>query len=339
MPEQLDDIAGRWEAGDRVFSFNTSGSTGAPKTIQHTRALLEWSALQTGKAIQVRPDDHQLICLPLDKTAGFMQVVRSLVWKIPMTVAQTCSDPMSGLPADHPYTIVSLTPAQLYAAMQAEAGQERLRRFRIILLGGDAVSPKLEQRCLEAGIHFLHTYGMTETASHIALRKAGNAAFYALEGVNIGVDEADGHLSVFLEAFPEMGRLHTRDAAELLPDGGFRLPGRLDNVINSGGVKIAPEPIEAALAAESVLQDRAFALAWLPDEELGQRAVLAVHGAPFPIDLQALRTICETVQRYGYPRAICFVDHWPLSDNGKLLRKELLAILQRGDAIHVSSIS
>jgi O-succinylbenzoic acid--CoA ligase len=333
MPEQPDDIAGRWEAGERFFSFNTSGSTGAPKTIQHTRALLEWSALQTGKAIQVRQHDHQLICLPLDKTAGFMQVVRSLVWKIPMTIVAPSADPISGLPAEHPFTVVSLTPMQLSAVMHTDTGRDRLRRFRVILIGGEAVQADLESTCLDAGVDFLHTYGMTETASHIALRRAGTAGFRLLDGVQIQVNEADGHLAIALEDFPEMGWLHTRDLAERLPDGTFRLIGRLDNAINSGGVKIIPEPVESALAESGLLPGRSLALIGMPDAQFGQRCVLAVSGEPSQPDWSALRAVCEKVQRYSTPRAVFFLAEWPVSDNGKLLRREILAILASGMAI------
>ena len=333
MPEQPDDIASRWEAGERVFSFSTSGSTGAPKTIEHPRALLEWSARQTGKAIQVRQDDHQLICLPLDKTAGFMQVVRSLVWKIPMTIVAPSADPISGLPAHHPFTVVSLTPMQLRAVMQTDTGRHRLRRFRVILIGGEAVQADLESTCLAAGVDFLHTYGMTETASHIALRRAGTTGFRLLDGVQIQVDEADGHLAIALEDFPEMGWLHTRDLVELLPDGAFRLIGRLDNAINSGGIKIIPEPVEMALAESGLFPGRSLALIGMHDAQFGQRCVLAVSGEPSQPDWSALRAVCEKVQRYSTPRAVFFLTAWPVSDNGKLLRREILAILAGGMAI------
>ncbi len=338
MPD-AEDIARRWEAGEQRFSFTTSGSTGSPKTIHHRRALLAWSASQTGRAIAVKPTDHQLICLPLDKTAGFMQVIRSLVWKIPMTVHTPSVDPISALPADHSFSIVSLTPAQLYAAMRSSGGVERLRRFRVILLGGDSVQPDLEKACLEAGVSFIHTYGMTETASHIALRPAGAAGFRLLEGVEAGIDPEDGHLYIDLQDFPDLGRLHTRDAAEWLPDGSLRIIGRLDHVINSGGVKIAPEPVEAALQTSGLLQGRAFALLGVPDAQLGQRCALLVQGAAFEPEWSRLKEICESVQRYSSPKALYFTAEWPLSDNGKLMRRELLAILQGGEAIHFPSCS
>lgn len=339
MPDTADDIARRWEAGEQRFSFTTSGSTGTPKIIHHSRALLAWSAAQTGRAIAVSPADHQLICLPLDKTAGFMQVIRSLVWKIPMTVHAPSVDPIGVLPADHPFSIVSLTPAQLFAALRAPGGIELLRRFRVILLGGDSVHPDLEKACLEAGVGFIHTYGMTETASHIALRPAGAAGFRLLDGVEAGIDPEDGHLFIDLQDFPDLGRLHTRDAAEWLPDGSLRIIGRLDHVINSGGVKIAPEPVEAALQASGLLQGRAFALLGVPDAQLGQRCTLLVQGAVFEPEWPRIREICESVQRYSAPKALYFTSEWPLSDNGKLLRRELLAILQRGEAIHFAACS
>jgi acyl-CoA synthetase (AMP-forming)/AMP-acid ligase II len=132
----------------------------------------------------------------------------------------------------------------------------------VILLGGDSVHPDLEKACLEAGVGFIHTYGMTETASHIALRPAGAAGFRLLEGVEAGIDPEDGHLFIDLQDFPDLGRLHTRDAAEWLPDGSLRIIGRLDHVINSGGVKIAPEPAEAALQASGLITWQGVCAHW-----------------------------------------------------------------------------
>jgi acyl-coenzyme A synthetase/AMP-(fatty) acid ligase len=87
------------------------------------------------------------------------------------------------------------------------------------------------------------------------------------------------------------------------------------------------------------LQGRAFALLGVPDAQLGQRCTLLVQGAVFEPEWPRIKEVCESVQRYSAPKALYFTVEWPLSDNGKLLRRELLAILQRGEAIHFAACS
>jgi O-succinylbenzoic acid--CoA ligase len=324
--EQEADIRVQWRSGRQSFMLFSSGSTGRPAAHTLSRKLLEWSAAQTGTALQVQASDRIFCCLPLDKVGGMMQVVRSESWNIPLLAIQPAMHPMQFLEDEHPYSITSLTGSQLNSSLSNEAETARLRRFRVVLAGGEALSAATEQKSLDAGIHLWHTYGMTETASHIALRKAGTKGFIPFPGVALKCDARDGHLIISIPGFLE-APLHTRDRAVVESDGSFRILGRLDTVINSGGIKIQAEAVEQVIDRLHILRDRAFVVAGAPDANWGEAVVLLVEGEPFTLDQEQLKNAVNECIPYGAPKSIRFIPKLPRTGNGKINRQEVQKFL------------
>jgi len=317
------EIRAAWQNGESEFLLQSSGSTGSPTLITLPRALLVWSARTTGKALQISEKDSICCCLPLDKTGGFMQLIRSMVWDIPIAVFPPSGNPISQLESEHNFTCISLTPAQLAMALQSESDIRKLKRFRVVLIGGDMFPEPVEICANEAGIAWIHTYGMTETASHIALRKPGETLFTPLPGVIAYVNSETAALSFRIHYMEGKLEVDTRDCGEVYSDGTFKPLGRLDHVIISGGVKIHPEPIEQMLKKEACFQGSDLVLAGIADEQYGKRVVLFVEGTTPAADAEEILKRIQADYPLLYLKEIRFMPAFPRTPTGKVIRYRL----------------
>ncbi len=346
------DFTRAWLRGEEAFEVHTSGSTGAPKPIHLTRSQMEASARATGVALGLKPGMTALVCLPVRYIAGRMLLVRGFVLELNLVVVEPASDPLADLPDDITIDVASFVPLQMQTlldrALAADSDscipgdiapafryRRRLDAMHAILVGGGPVSPTLAAQIRQIKAPVYHTYGMTETATHVALRRLNDAdatpAFVPLPGVETGVD-ARGclHLRGPMTAG---ATIQTNDLVELQPDGSFVWVGRWDNVINSGGVKIHVESVEAAIEAiaaeqpELGLARRRFFVAGLPDARLGQVVTLVVEGAAFDEDRQTqLRwALSQALPRHHAPRQFLFLPHFADTPTGKIDRKATLA--------------
>ena len=266
------DIIRRWQSGESIFNLHTSGTTGLPQNIPLQRHLIQLSCQITGQYLGIGPTDSILCCLPLNRVGGLMQIFRSQVWQIPIHFVQPSTNPLNAnLPEA---SITSLTPMQAGLALQSETGLKNLQSFRVVLLGGGEISPELEQS-LPTGPQFYHTYGMTETYSHIAMRKLGSSnAFGFLLPTEARTDER-GCLAIKNELTQD-NWLQTNDLVNIHTDRTFEVLGRADHIINSGGVKINPAETEAIIARHTRLQPHEFFCAGVTDEILGQKLILVL---------------------------------------------------------------
>jgi len=320
-------IRTRWRSGAGYFVLHSSGSTGAPAAYSLPRRLLEWSAKQTAAALEVQPSDSMYCCLPLDRAGGFMQVIRSEQWNIPLLVVEPNGHPMRNLDETHPFSITSLSNSQLASSLLSDEEAARLRRFRAVLVGGEALSPATEQEAMQQGIRLWHTYGMTETASHIALRRAGTEHFIPFDGVALHSDPEDGHLVIDIPGILETV-LHTRDRAVIDEDGNFSISGRLDEIINSGGIKIQAEAVERLLEESGSLRGRSFVITSKAHPIWGRAVVLVVEGAPLPLKLQTLKGIIAPHIAYGYPKEIIYMEFLPRTETGKIRRAAIRMLVE-----------
>jgi o-succinylbenzoate---CoA ligase len=320
-----------WLSGQAEFTLHTSGSTGAPKPITVQRAQMIASAQATGQAVGLRAGQHALVCLPTQYIAGRMMLVRGLELGLTMTVVEPTSDPLAGLVADHHFDFTALVPLQLQTILAGSPDKfALLDQMHAILIGGGPVSAALLERVQVIRAPIYHTYGMTETVSHVALRRLNgpdaSEDFTPLPGVQLGLDER-GCLTIRAPMTRD-GVLVTNDLVDLHADGSFRWLGRWDNVINSGGVKVQVEKVEAALeqvlstVAAGCLAGRAFFVGPLPDERLGQVVTLVVEGEAWPADLQtALQAALQPhLARYEIPRRYCALPQLQRTPTGKIDR-------------------
>lgn len=324
-----------WLNGAQLFTVNTSGSTGTPKPIQVTRQQMETSALATAAAVGLQKGMQSLVCLPTRFIAGKMMLVRGLVIGMKMTVVEPSSDPLVDLPPASHFDFTAMTPMQMAGVLAKDRFNNRLQDFHAILLGGGPVSQLLEEQLQPIRSPVYHTYGMTETVSHVALRRLNGAQasadFHPLPGVSLGIDER-GCLNIRAPMTDDQ-LLQTNDLVDLHPDGSFRWLGRWDNVINSGGVKVQVEKVEQeigkALAGlgDREIGERHFFVAGIADERLGEVVTLFVEGRPLETDVeeQLLLRLRNRLQRYQLPRKIVYAPIFSQTPTGKIDRKTTLS--------------
>lgn len=342
----------QWLTGQERFTIYTSGSTGTPKAIQLTRQQMVTSARWTARAVGLLPGDRALVCLSVDYIAGMMMLVRGFELGLSLTVVEPTSRPLAAWTPDMLwYDFTAMIPLQLHATLQGKPHERALLdHMKAVLIGGGPVSVALEQDVQRITAPIYHTYAMTETVSHIALRRLNgpqcSERFVPFEEVRL-LQDARGCLSI-TSVLTRGETVHTNDLVELYADGSFRWLGRLDHVINSGGVKVQIEQVERAIEAwllryqGGIYADRRFMVGALEHPALGQEVVALIEGAPFDggqtiaSELEtALRAQWQQVLRpYEVPRHIYFVEALLETRTGKVDRPANLQRLatQRGQS-------
>ena len=311
----LEDFLAEWRNGEPTVAVHTSGSTGAPKRMLAEKRRMEASARITCRFLGLHEGDTALLCLPLDYIAGKMMVVRALTCGLRLVATEPSSHPLAAV--TQPIDFAAMVPLQVWNSLQVAEERQRLEAIGHLIIGGGAIDQALakELRSLPNGVW--STYGMTETLSHIALRRlSGPDAsdwYTPFEGVSVA-QQADGCLIIHAPAVCAEP-LATNDMAELRGQQ-FRILGRRDNVICSGGIKIQAEEAERLLAPH--LQ-APFCISSRRDQQLGEAVVLLTAQN----DLAAVRKICEQVlPRLWRPRHYVSIDQLPLTPTGKIARKE-----------------
>ncbi len=309
-----------WLSESETIEAQTSGSTGTPKKIELQKKFMKVSAKATLDFLDVEPGSTAYLCLPISYIAAKMMVVRAFVNKLDLYCVTPSLNPVS------PWTpyldFVALTPAQLGKLLETGAGKSFLKSMNKIILGGGPVPQALEDKAQKLEAPVWHTYGMTETMSHIALRKVNGSDrsefFYPMPGVHLS-QNTDSCLTI---QAPHLGvaGLETNDIVELQSDGGFRVLGRKDHVINSGGVKLFPEQIEHKLSS---LLTQPFYVGSLPDPNLGERLVLFIESAkPKTMEIERLQTrIKEKLTGFEVPKEIHFLEKFNRTASGKIIRE------------------
>jgi O-succinylbenzoic acid--CoA ligase len=307
--------------------IGTSGSTGAPKGVELSAAALRHSARASLERVGARPGDRWLCCLPVTHVAGLAVLVRSLASGTePVLADRADAETVTASGCAH----VSLVPVQLQRLL-LQAGAP-LAGFSSVLLGGAAAPADLLDAARDAGVPVVTTYGMTETC--------GGCVYdgVPLDGVRAEVrDEGRIWISgpVLFSGYlrgpraPADGWFRTGDLGALDAGGRLRVRGRADDVINTGGHKVVPGEVAAALQACPGVRDAA--VVGQPDPEWGERVVAVVVPADpdDPPALEMLRShVRERLPRYAIPSRVVMVDAVPMLPSGKhdivRLRQELL---------------
>ncbi len=317
----------QWLQGAQSFEVKTSGSTGEPKIIEISRERMKASAQLTLQALDIVQGTRAYLCINANYIGGKMMMVRAIEGGLPLWIGEPAADPLFDLPAQIEPHFAALVPLQLQAILSQEKSLGVLNKMKAVMIGGAPVSPALEAQAQQVEAPLYSTYGMTETVSHIALRKINGphkqAYFQVLPHISIGTD-ARGCLNI--SGPVTEGPVQTNDVVELLGADRFRWLGRADNTINSGGVKVQPEQIESL--AEQLLagmgEARRLLAGGLEDERLGQRVALLVEGKPLATSVEDLLLVAlqQQLPKYWAPKEILYKTVFIESDNGKIKRTE-----------------
>lgn len=297
-----------WFDSKSYIEMQTSGTTGTPKIISVSKQAMVESALATGDFFDLNPGNRALQCLPVKYVAGKMMLVRAMILGLDLEFVAPSSHPLRNNEID--YDFVAMVP------LQSQNSIQELKKVKKMIVGGAAVNKTLEKQLLKLPTEVYETYGMTETITHIAARKLGEKAFTVLPNVTISYDDRNCLVIHAPRISDEV--IITNDIVELVNENQFIFLGRMDNVINSGGIKLIPEQIEEKLASK--IQQRFF-IGSKPDNELGQKVVLVVEGDQQDFE----NSLYDGLDKYEKPKEIIFIPKFKETPNGKIMRKESIA--------------
>ena len=360
----LEDFLSEWNNdSDRVL-VHTSGSTGKPKPMMVEKKRMLNSARITCDFLGLKPGDSALLCMSLDYIAGKMVVVRCIERHLHLISVSPSGHPLkdinlkdaNGKDVNGEITFAAMVPMQVYNTLQVPEERERLTHVRHLIIGGGAIDAYLEKelRSLPGNIAIWSTYGMTETLSHIALRRINGAEasewYQPFDSVKIS--QTDEGCLVIDAPLVCAETLVTNDIVEIesyiynkvenheeeenhnkVEKLRFRIKGRKDNVICSGGIKIQIEEVEALLKPHL---EKPFMIAKKKDEKFGEIAVLLTEDEDIKKVEATIRRLLSgksddsnkssesKSHKYWIPREFRYVEHLPLTETGKPKRSILL---------------
>ncbi len=319
---ELEDFMREWVSESPFIRVRTSGSTGSPKELLVEKERMLASARVTCDFLNLRKGSKALLCLPLDYIAGKMMVVRSIERDLQLQALPMVGHPLRGDNMPDNASLIAMVPLQVYNTLQVPVERERLKMIDNVIIGGGAVSAALEKELADFPNAVWSTYGMTETLSHIALRRLSGADrsdwYVPFDGVTLS-QNTDGCLVIDAPHVVADGvPLVTNDIVEMEADGRrFRVKGRRDNTICSGGVKIQAEEVERLLQPHL---HAPFAITSQPDEKFGEVVVLVTEES----DVERIETVCkEVLPKFSRPRRIVCVDELPMTETGKPARGKI----------------
>lgn len=348
MAMSLDEFLEEWNNPSETLMVHTSGSTGTPKPMLVEKRRMLASARRTNDFLGLQPGDTAFLCMSLDYIAGKMMVVRALERHLHLVSVEPSGHPLaavtqgdcpsceqrSELHRDCPLCVTlnnqpsldfaAMVPLQVYNSLQVPEERERLKQIRHLIIGGGAIDDALADQLKDFPNAVWSTYGMTETLSHIALRRlSGPEAslwYTPFPSVRVSLSEDSTLIIDAPEVCPNP--LVTNDIAELSSDNSkFRIIGRKDNIICSGGLKIQAEELERQLRPNL---SSPFLITKRPDEKFGEIVVLLTEGS-----VDEARQVCNRIlPRFHQPRTYLHVSRIPHTATGKPARHEAELLAQ-----------
>lgn len=316
------DFLKEWFSATKTVKVKTSGSTGTPKIFDVEKSKMINSAEMTCDFLGLAKGNLALLCLPVEYISGKMMIVRSIIKNMLLLTAPPSLSPLEDI--EEMIDFCAMTP------LQVENSLEKIHRIKNLIIGGAAVSETLKKKINLSLEHaqqtpnIYETYGMSETLSHIALKKIypdPEDWFSVFDGVNISVD-ARGCLKIVAPSL-NSEVLQTNDLVEIKNEKQFRFLGRIDNIINSGGAKISPETLEMSVK-KNIPNELVFV--GIEDEKLGQKLVLVIEGKQSDAINQQLSQV-DYEKSFHKPKDVIFVDSIPRTENGKVNRNQLNQML------------
>lgn len=308
----VNDFLKEWESESEYIIAHTSGSTGMPKEIRLPKRDMTVSARATNRRFGI--DSNSLLGCPLsvDYIAGKMMYVRAMEAKCEIIEMPVCNQVV----IDRTFDLLAVVPSQVENILQQKNANNRIRN---LIIGGAALNDKLAEELYAKGFNAFATYGMTETCSHVALAPitGGELIFEAMPGICFETDTR-GCLVINAPSY-SFKKLVTNDIAELINNRQFKLVGRYDNVINSGGIKISPELLEKEI---SKWIDVPFYVTGVADSKWGEIPVIVYEGSK-NLSGGIIETLRANLDHRRCPKKAIATEKLPRTTNGKIKRKNI----------------
>ncbi|MFK8005116.1 MAG: AMP-binding protein [Saprospiraceae bacterium] len=323
-----------WLDEKSTIQAQTSGTTGTPKTILLQKNKMVASALKTGDYFNLQKNEKALLCLSPSYIAGKMMIVRAFVLGLDLVLVEPSGNPLRDTDFDE-INFAAMVPLQALNSFQHKIEYQQFRKIKNTIIGGGAVSKTLLSFIKKEKNNFYATYGMTETITHIAVKKLcgrllqqtskeHSDSFETLPNVQIKTDHRGCLVITATDVAEEI--VVTNDLVEIISPTKFRWLGRFDNIINTGGIKVIPENVEALLGEHF---ERRFFISSQPDEVLGNRIILIIEGAIFSKkENEELSSFMKNnLAKFSIPKVVFFIEKFVETDSGKIKRtatKELI---------------
>lgn len=304
-----------WLDNKDYINVRTSGSTGQPKLMKLSKQAMVNSSIATGDYFKMKPGQTALLCLPTHYIAGKMMLVRAMILGLELDFVEPTTTPIFDY--NKTYDFCAMIPIQL------KNTKDHIGHIKTLIIGGAAISKALEASIQGLRTKIYATYGMTETVSHVAVKRMNGKQkmnyFKVFPKVKISQDDRGCLIIDAPKVTPE--RLVTNDVVTLHSPSEFDLLGRIDNIVNSGGVKLFPEQIETKL--EGQIKNRFF-IASQPDTNLGEKLILILES-----DTNHLKSsVFKNLDKLEIPKEIYAVPAFKETQTGKVQRKETLKLLK-----------
>jgi O-succinylbenzoic acid--CoA ligase len=319
-----------WYSDQNKFTIKTSGSTGKPTIVTVTKDQMIASAEATIKAFDLKAGDKILLCLDPAYIAGMMMVVRAVIGQLNLIAVEPSENPFETHPQEDQPDFAAMVPYQLKGILKGpEQSRNMLRQLQHLLLGGGPVDEALEDEIKKLETPVYLGFGMSETVSHIALRRLNgleaSKAYRCLPDIKVKTDSRD--CLCIKGAVTGHNWITTNDQVEIRNGNIFIWKGRIDHVINSGGIKIHPEEVEKQIATyfKEKRMVSNFFIAGLPDAITGQKLCLIVEGRTQVQDW--IPELKKRLPLYKNPKEVIFIKHFIYTKTGKIQREKTLEVL------------
>lgn len=308
----VNDFLKEWESESEYIIAHTSGSTGTPKEIKLPKRDMTLSARATNLRFGIDSNSRLGCPLSVDYIAGKMMYVRALEAKCEIIEMPVSNEVV----IDRTFDLLAVVPSQVENILQQKNANNRIRN---LIIGGAALNDRLAAELYAKGVNAFATYGMTETCSHVALAPitGGELIFEAMPGIWFETDSR-GCLVINAPSY-SFKKLVTNDIADLINDRKFRLVGRYDNVINSGGIKISPELLEKEI---SKWIDVPFYVTGIADSKWGEIPVIVYEGSK-NLSAGIIETLRANLDHRRCPKKAIATDTLPRTPNGKIKRTKI----------------
>jgi len=310
-----------WFSEAENFEFKTSGTTGEPKIITFERKDLIRSANISISTFKLQTGHNILLCLSPQYVAGKMMMVRAFVGGLPLIAIDPQLNQFAHL--DRDIEFAAFVPNQVSGILNDSLMVQKFEGIKKVIIGGGEINNDDFRKLKQLKNNVYQTYSMTETLTHVAIRKVSgsnsNDYYNVLKSFSISTDER-GCLKV--KSPYQSDWLQTNDLVKVIDEKRFIWKGRVDNVVNSGGIKIIPEEIEKLIESvfNSLNLDHNFFVAGLPDKLLGNKLVLFIEGELIVNQEGLLEKLNTNLPNYKSPKEIILIRNFHYTLTGKINR-------------------
>ena len=320
-----------WIDANSIIKAQTSGTTGTPKTILLQKNKMVASALKTGGYFNLKKNAKALLCLSPNYIAGKMMIVRAFVLGLDLVLVEPSGNPLRDTDFDE-IDFAAMVPLQALNSFQSKKDLQQFQKIKKTIIGGGVVSKTLLNLLQSEKNNFYATYGMTETITHVAVKRLNGKGVIGLYETLDNVDITTDTRGCLIINAPDVAEetIITNDLVKIISPTKFKWLGRFDNIINTGGVKVIPENVEALLEKHL---ERRFFIASQPDEVLGERIILIIEGTIFSKrENEELSSFMKNnLTKFSIPKVVFFIEKFLETNSGKVKRTATKEIISATD--------